>query len=443
MFITYYFPPSGGPGVQRVLRFLSALPKLGWQPVVLTVKEGDYPVRDASLLAKVPPGVRVQRTFIPEPYRLYRKFTKRKEGEALDLAALALGENETLSLRERLALLLRDWLFIPDPRTGWLPFAVPAGLKLIREEKIDLIFSSAPPNTVHLVACWLKRLSGKKWVADFRDPWFKYLAPKRRSAVPRKIDEALSRGVVKHADYLVWVCEGVRKEMARTTGENLPEKETIITNGYDRSDFENLPAKRDSKFTVTYVGSLFVRYDLTAFIQALAVLVQEHKNFQQDFRLVFCGVVDEGVKEKLLASNFGSNIDFLGYQDHRTTLTKMVSSALLLLYIIDSFEGKNIPTSKLFEYLGAQRPILALAPRDSDAARILSKTRAGSIVPPNDSGRIQAAVLEWYQEWQKNGLRSSGSDLSEVEKFEVTHLTAELTRVWESVLPHATNKTRT
>lgn len=415
-----------------MLRFLTCLPDFGWQPIILTVKNGDYPVRDESLLAKIPTGVPVHRTFIPEPYQLYRKFTQRKEDEALDLSALSLSDQKELSLKERVAFMLRDWLFIPDPRVGWLPFALVQGLKLIREHKIDLIFSSAPPNSVHLIAYWLRRLSGKKWVADFRDPWFKYLAPRRSGWLPRKIDLALCKTVVKHADHLVWVCEGVRKEMSRAISSALPAHESIITNGFDAKNFEELQPEQHDKFRITYVGTFFSRYHIDAFVAAVERLMQEHKDFARDFELVFCGAVDQSVQQRLSDSKLSENVHFLGYQDHRTTLTKMVSSTLLLLYIMDTPEGRNIPTSKLFEYLGARRPILALAPEDSDAGRILVRTKAGFIVDGEDEDAIHRHLLGLYQSWKEGELNAWQPEENTVLEFEVRNLTKDMVRTWES-----------
>lgn len=433
LIVTYYFPPSGGPAVQRILRFLSILPSLNWKPTILTVKNGDYPVRDESLLAKIPANVEVRRTTILEPYRYYRKLTKRNEGLAVDLSSAALDGSVRKSIGERFALFLRSWFFIPDPRIGWLPFAVREGLRVLREQEIDLIFSSGPPNTVHLVAFLLKRLTGKPWVADFRDPWFKYLMPRRSGWLPQKLDEALCRSVVKGADRVVWVSDGVRREMDLAARGLFAGKDTVITNGYSQADFDGLVPEKSEQFVVTYVGSFFGRYELDAFIEAVERLMTDEEDFKRDFKLVLCGAVDASIAAKLRASTFSENVEFLGYQDHKTTLTKMVSSTLLLLYIIDSFEGRNIPTSKLFEYLGARRTVLALAPEDSDAGRILRQTGAGRIVPSAEEESIQTAVLDYYQEWRAGGSIKPTGDSAAVAIYEMHSLARRLAGIWDSL----------
>lgn len=430
LYISYYFPPSGGPSVQRTLRFLSNLSQFDWDQVILTTKNGDFPTNDPTLLNKIPANTKVYRTYIPEPYRLYRRLTGRKHGQAIDLSTLAVAENDSPGLAERFATFIRTWFFIPDARIGWLPFAFFVGLKIIRKEKIDLIFSSAPPNTVHVVASMLKRVTGKKWVADFRDPWIKYLVPKRNSSLPRKLDLALNRMVVKHADHLIWVGKGVRKEVEKTSGKKFVGKETIITNGFNELDFENLGLRHTGKFTIMHVGTLYIRYDLTTLIKAIEKIYSTRDDFKRDFELVLCGSIDEQVRKKLENSKFQENIQFLGYLSHKATLARMLSSSLLLLYIIDSPEGKNIPTSKLFEYIGAKRPILALAPQDSEAAEILNRTKTGIVVPPADIEKIQNAILDLYQRWEENNTLILPYDAKEVQQFESKNLTRKLVTIW-------------
>lgn len=434
LIITYYFPPSGGAGVQRTLRFLNNLSQLGWESVILTVRNGDYPTIDNSLIKKVPPQTSIYRTFIPEPYSLYRKFTGRKIGEAIDLSTLSIDEQGTVSLKEKIAIFLRTWLFIPDARIGWFPFAFFKGLRVIRKEKIDLVFSTGPPNTVHIIAGALKFVTGKKWVADFRDPWFKYLVPKRNSIIPLKIDSALNKLVLNHADSLTWVCEGIKKETEKTSGIKIQTKNIIITNGFNELDFENLPSNSSNKFILTYVGSLFVRYDLTCFIRAIENIYSKHTNFREDLEMVFYGTVDSDVEMKFRNSEFHQNIRFMGYQNHKQTLTNMVSSTLLLLYIIDSPQGKNIPTSKLFEYIGAKRPILALAPQDSEAARIINKTKSGIIIQPDDSITIEKEVLFLYQQWSRSKQLVLDYDTNAIKQFEIKNLTKRMVDVWDANL---------
>lgn len=432
LIVTYYFPPAGGASVQRTLRFIHALPKESWEPVILTVGNGDYPARDESLLASLPPGLKVYRTYIPEPYKLYRKITGRAEGEALDLSALAVSEGRK-SPAEWLSTFIRDWFFVPDPRVGWLPFAVLKGRSIITRERIDLLYSTAPPNSTHLIAMLLKMSKEIKWVADFRDPWFKYLVPKRNAALPRRFDAWLCNQVLLHADRVLSVCDGVEKELKSTATFDFSAKSTVLTNGFIRERFAGKSYTGSAKFTIVYVGSLFVKYDFSNFISALERLFARDSVFRKRFELVFVGSVDQNIGEKFRKASFSSNIRFLGYQPHSKTVEIMTSATLLLLYIIDSPEGRNIPTSKLFEYLGARRPIFAIAPEDSDAGRIIRKTGAGVLVD-DAKEPIGSTIAELFQQWQQDRLVTPAGDENAVNQFEMANLTAKLVDIWDKVL---------
>ncbi len=430
LIVAYYFPPAGGPAVQRLLRFLRNLEQFNWRATVLTVRDGDFQALDETLLQTVPASTDVQRTYIPEPYKLYRRFTGSSSAEGLDLSVLASDGSQNQSFRERFSFFIRNWLFIPDPRIAWLPFAVLRGRRLIRQQKIDLIFSSAPPNSVHLIAYLLQKFTGRKWVADFRDPWFKYLAPQRKGVLVRKLDLGLAKLVMKKADHLIWVCPGVRKEMMRLPGAPAVKGESVVSNGFDKSIFEHDNVTRTDKFRIVYVGSLYIKYDLSAFIAALSREYRASQALQKDLELVFCGRVDENVTKSLRNSVFASNIKFLGYLPHAETVSQMLSAHVLLLYIIDSEHGKNIPTSKLFEYLGAKRRVLALAPEDSDAAFILRETKTGVIVPPADPEAIQDAINGLYRDWRSGAGAAIAADSPEVAAYEIQHLTTKLTGIW-------------
>ena len=434
LFITYYFPPSGGPAVQRILRFVRHLPGFGWKPIVLTVKDGDFPVLDRSLLVKVPPETLVYRTFIPEPYKFYRKFISGNDVEALDITTLAVDDTEEVSLKERIAFWVRSWIFIPDPRIGWLPFAVYKGWRIVRQHKVDLIFSSGPPNTVHLIAWVLKIMTRKKWVSDFRDPWFKHLVPARKGWLPRKIEEKMCRLTLTASNHVVAVGNGVGQELASSVGRSLATKYSTIFNGFDSDNFKDLAAQDASHFRICYVGSFFGRYDPASFVTAMEQLSEENPDFKASLEMVFCGRVDDDVKRRFLSAKFAQRVKFVDYQSHRETLQLMKSSTLLLLYIIDSEQGRHILTTKLYEYLGSRKPILALAPDDSEAANIIRKTNAGYIVSPNRIFKIRRKLLLIFEEWRENKLRNFCPNETEVLNFEGQNLTRQLATVFDQLV---------
>ena len=433
--ISYYFPPSGGPGVQRVLKFIRHLPKFGWEPIVLTVTEqADFIIRDDSLMSEIPGNLNLKRTAIFEPYSFYRKLTGKGESAELDLNALNVSQGGKQKLGERISLFLREWLFIPDARVGWLPFAFFAGLAIIRKHKPLIIFSSGPPNTVHLIAYLLKKITNTPWVADFRDPWFKYLVPERKYFLPRKIDHWMARQVVTCCDQIVTVCKGVRRELEHDFRDWVTDKIEIITNGYSRENFYRIQTNDNLKteFRLVYVGSIFVKYDMSSLITAINALWDEQNNFTNYFKFIICGRVDQNVRQAFEESKFASAIEYLGYRNYIEALEIMQSATVLLLYIMDSERGKNIPTSKLYEYLGAGKPILALSPKDSDAAEIINDVKAGIIASPANTEAIKSALAILFNDWQKDELIQAANS-NKREKYEMKALTRRLADIFQKV----------
>jgi glycosyltransferase involved in cell wall biosynthesis len=433
LIITYYFPPAGGAAVQRTLKFIRFLSSYEWEPIVLTVSNPDYPIVDKQLLSKVPPWLKVYTSYIFEPHRLYMRFTNKKPEQAIDFSVDRSQRIAALPFKERVSDFIRSWCFIPDARVFWTPFAVWRGLTVIKKENIDLIYSSAPPNTVHLVASALRFLTRKKWVADFRDPWTKYLGPQRRDFIPKKLDEFLGERIIRHADRVVCVGKGVKSELEKTAKQAPLRKITVITNGYDEEDYDGLGMKLREEFTVCYIGSLYAKYDFGPFVTAIENIIKQNDDFEDDFRLVFCGRLDTESQAKFEESGFKDNIEFLGNKPHKEAIETMCAATLLLLYVINSVAGKGIPTSKLYEYIGSKRPILALAPEDSEASEIITETGTGVIVPPDQVEAITRAILKLYERWKQGDLHNMLQMKPERKKYEIRRLTLALVNVFDDV----------
>jgi len=433
LIVCYYFPPSGGPGVQRVLKFLPQLIKLNWQPLILTVKENaEFFVRDESLLASVPDSVTVKRTGIFEPYTFYRKMTGKKTGDFLDGMTLSLSERQHKSFAEKISLFLRSWLFIPDARIGWLWPAVLAGLRVIRQQRPDVILTSGPPNTTHLIGLVLRIITKRPWIADFRDPWFKFLVPQRQYRLPQKIDALMGAAVVHKADRIIAVCKGVKRELVEHFGVQLGEKIEIITNGYSQKNFDAITQQaHKDKFTISYIGSIYHRYDFRAFLAALDRLYNQDSKFRQSFTMQIVGSVDSISRQWFENADCCSQIFMLGYMSYFQALTVMKASSLLVLYIMDNERGKNIPTSKLYEYIGSGRPILVLAPEDSDAAEILRDVGGSVIIPPNDTDAIYGALASLFQKWQQKLPEMSAESNTKRKKYEMRALTQQLVGIFD------------
>ncbi len=400
LIITYYWPPSGGPGVQRVLKFAKYLPHFGWEPIILTVKNGTYPAIDESLEKDIPKNCKVFKTKALEPNFLYRKFTGMKKGDKIPVANLA---QKNISRKKKMANWVRLNLFIPDAKIGWIPYAVKQGKKIIEQEEPDLIFSSSPPPSVHLIAKRLAKWSGIKWVADFRDPWtdiYHYDGVKR-SAYAKNKDLRLERKVVENADKMIVVSKHIGKYLLK---QNLHQTATVITNGYDESDFE--PIKNNSFgefFTVSYAGKINNQQNPENFWKALSSLKNTHKDFSKKLRIHLMGNITGDVLESIYALNLEENLIQPGYVSHPEMLVQLSYSEILLLLIPNTKKNLSIVPGKIFEYLAIQKFIIGIGPEKGDAADILNETKSGKMFEFGDFENVKNTILKQFHNWE-NGV---------------------------------------
>lgn len=428
--ITYYWPPSGGPGVQRVLKFCKYLSEFGWQPVVLTVAEGDYPSRDETLLPEIPPNLKVYKTKTLEPYNIYRKITG-QAGEA-GIPTFVLGVKKKQSLSERLSYWARANLFIPDARIGWLPYAVRQGKEIFRREKIDLIFSSGPPHTVHLIAKQLAKKYHRPWVADFRDPWVDivYYTDFNRSKLSRRIDRHLEKGVLTWADAIVTVSQAMLTQIFQPKAEN---KYFYIPNGFDPDDFQDIAFQASSKFRISYVGNLWKHHKPEIFFEALAQIISGQADFAKDLSLIFVGNLHDSAKEMIERAGLEKYLTRIEYLPHKEAIRYMVNTEILLLTIFqDRFDKGHLP-GKLFEYLASGAFILGIGPPDGDGAEIIKETQSGVIIDYDDLESAKRHIARQYEIWKKNPGERFGLP-EKIEKYSRRNLTQRLSEVFDALI---------
>lgn len=391
LIITYYFPPSGGAGVQRVLKFVKYLPEFGWEPTVLTVNENaEFPTRDVSLYNEIPEHIQIMRTPLFEPYKVYLKFTGKTASQGMDIATLHQGRK---SFKEAMAEWIRSTFFIPDARCLWKRTAVPFGKRLLKEKHFDVIFSSAPPYTTHLIGKRLAKYSGKPWVADFRDSWVGWLSAAQRWWMPRKIELTMENAVLRDASRITHVSKGVKTDLL-SRHLNIPaDKWTLLTNGFDQADFDGIHKKPpENPFVITYTGSLYGHRNPHTFLAGLRMLVDEHAEYNKRIKVMFVGRVDP---EFLTAfQQFGDMIQHIPYVSHHESIRYLLGSHALLLIIDDSPAMKSIITGKLYEYIGARRPVLAIAP-EGEAAELIRTAGIGEVVAPMDAGSVCRILKAW------------------------------------------------
>ena len=407
LIITYYWPPSGGAGVQRWLKFVKYLPGYDVEPIVLTVdpEYASYPQIDSGLADNVPAGTRIFRT---------RSF------EILNIISGFLGKDKVpyggfsnvprKNLFHTLLRFIRGNFFIPDARTGWIRFAVKKAREIIKLHEIDTIITTGPPHSTHIVGLRLKNKLNVKWIADFRDPWtdIYYYSDMLHSPVAKMIDRAKERNVLALADKVIAVNKSVGKLLATKIDDAKKDKFTVITNGYDEDDFDIEP-RPSGEFVITYSGSLSENYSPEVFFKSLSEIVKKHPGISFRFRLA--GYISSGVEQVL--KNYGLHriFEYHGYVDH-AKLPRLLKSSTILLYIFPETGGKYTGSSgKLYEYLAACRPVIAIDSPHSDAAAIIEECQAGKTFLRDNHEGIRDYIEHLIGEYKKAGEVRSGNGL--------------------------------
>lgn len=372
LLISYYFPPAGGPGVQRVLKFCKFLPQFGFRPFILTVKNGEFPAEDPSLEKDIPPGTVINRTFIPEPYAGYKLFTGMKKSEKTGVAFVKKGSSSKESWKEKLSVWIRGNLFVPDARVLWRFTAVPAGIRLVKKEKIPVIFSSGPPHSVHLTAMAISKKTGCAWVADFRDPWtgIDYYQKLRLTLPADRLHHRLERKVLQTATDIVVVSESMKTDFSRITTRPV----TIIPNGYDE---EELPAGTlqppPDKLVIGYIGNMYPVKNWAEVFGTIRRWLKDNPELKTRLELKFAGNEDGSVLSLIRENGLEANTRLLGYLPHDRALEELFSCHALLLVVNQEPGNTHVLTGKLFEYLSTGCPILFSGPIPGDAWSLLNQ----------------------------------------------------------------------
>jgi glycosyltransferase involved in cell wall biosynthesis len=387
LIITYYWPPSGGAGVQRWLKFTKYLPSSGWLPVVLTVKPefAAYPFKDISLYGEIPLDVEIHRTKAINYFSLYNT-----DQSKIPHAGFASGSDN--SRKNMISRFIRGNFFIPDPRKGWNRYAFRKACELIKLENISHIITTSPPHSTQLIGLKLKRkFPHIKWVADLRDPWtdIYYYDMFKPSLLARMADREMERNVLTKADTIITVGQTLAGILG-SKGEKISHKIHILPNGYDEEDFEGILPIIPEQFTITYVGTLSPAYPVNGLIEAVKGL----RVNDRPVSLKFVGTVPEPIRELFPADEEGNRPDFIQYCEHPEAIRYMMESTMLLLIIPDHPSNKSILTGKIFEYLATEKPVLLLGPADGDAAQLMVKCGYQGIFDYNDVQGIRSFILK-------------------------------------------------
>lgn len=390
LIITYYWPPSGGSGVQRWVKFSKYLPSQGWQPVIYTPENPDMPSIDQSLYSDIPEEAEIIKRPITEIYSIYRKISGNKGGGEVNPI-----NSQKKTLKQKLMLAIRGNLFIPDPRISWLRPSVRFLKKYLREHPVDVIVSTGPPHSMHLIAREVSKATGIPWVADFRDPWtrmfyFKHLA---LSDWARKKHEKLEKMVLDDASAVVAVSPLVQEEFKTMTGNRIE----LVTNGYDPEDFGQV-VEPDGHFNIVHTGLFASDGNPETLWKVLSDLCREDARFADQLRIRLVGKNDTMILDSIHAAGLERNLVDLGYRDHTVAVREQMGSTMLILPLRKEPEYRATLPGKLFEYLGSQRPVLGIGQTDGAMARILADTGAGETFEWDDEAGIRTYVLK---RWEK------------------------------------------
>ena len=415
LIITYYWPPAGGPGVQRWLKFVKYLRDYGVDPVLYVPENPHYPLIDEGFLDEIPTDIKIYKGHIFEPYR-FAGMVSRKKTDRISSGIITAKDQ---SLLEKTMLWVRGNFFIPDARIYWVKPSVRFLSDVLNKEGIKTIITTGPPHSVHLIGYRLKQKYGMQWLADFRDPWTSigYHKKLKLAKVSQRKHKRLEQLVLNAADKIIVTSFTTKNEFGTITSRPIE----VITNGYD-----GMPVHRemlDAKFTLSHTGSLLTGRNPGNLWKVLSELITENGEFRNALQLRFAGVVSKEVLETLQNFNLDPYIKLEGYLSHKETLRFQQRSQLLLLAEIDSVETKGIIPGKLFEYMAAGRPILGIGPKGWEVGEIVAGTGTGKTFDYGEDSQIKKLLLEWFADYRegKLGVRPVG-----IEKYSRKELTKKL-----------------
>ena len=436
LIVTYYWPPAGGPGVQRWLKFAKYLPEFGWEPIIYTPENPSYPLVDETLIKEVPQDLKIVKTNIWEPYQIAEKFSKSNKkfkGGQFDV-----GKNQ--SFVSKLSIFIRGNFFIPDARKFWVKPSIKFLKEYLTENHIDTIVTTGPPHSLHLIGLELKKeLPNLKWIADFRDPWteISYYKHLKLTSSSDKKHRQLEKSVFENAD-LTLATSYTDAENFRKNGANA----FCVTNGFDVSEslsvgeLESLnetpkPSNYKTlkpKFTLSYVGVLEQLRNPENLWKSLKDLCETNPDFANDFELKFVGRIDDKILNDIENSVLKNNIKNLGYLSHDESVKEMEKSDLLLITNFPNESSKGIIPGKLFEYLATGKPILSFGPKDADVEKILNKTKAGKHFDYSENEEISDFILSLYKDWKSGKTIHNSANINQFCRKELAKQLANLLR---------------
>lgn len=423
LIITYYWPPSGGAGVQRWLKFSKYLPAFNIQPVIFTPSNPEFPVEDFELLKDIPKEAEVIKIPIWEPYQLYKKFTGKKKDDKLNAGFTS--EKKGSTLTESISVWIRGNLFIPDARKFWIKPASKYLIEYLQKNTIDTIISTGPPHSMHLIALHIKKkFNHINWIADFRDPWtnIDYYKDLKLSAASDKKHHEMEKSVLENADHVISVGSTLNDEL-KTILNHSENKFKVILNGFDEDDYPSNNLEKDQSFSIAHIGTMAKSRNPDLLWEVLHDLCCENENFKKDLQIKLIGKVDHSVLSSIEQYKLKDYLKKTDYLPHNEVIIEQMKSRVLLLIVNQTPNAKGILTGKFFEYMASKSPVLCIGPEDGDLAKILYETKCGLISNYSDKEKLKQNILKLYSDY-KNKTKSIQAE--SIQKYSRKNLTAVL-----------------
>ena len=428
LIISYYWPPTGGSGVQRWVKFAKYLPAEGWQPVIYTPENPEQLAVDASLEAEVPTEAEVIRRRIVEPYEMYKKLL-RKSGHSKEAVEVNPVNAQNKSFMQKFAMWIRGNFFRPDPRCLWIRPSVKFLKKYLKEHPVDLIVSTGPPQSMHLIGRKLAAETGLPWIADFRDPWTKifYFKHLSMTLATQKWHHKMEKKVLDDATAVVAVSPLVQQDFQAMTQTPVE----LITNGFDECDFAaekciEAAGGAEREFVIVHTGLFAADGNPTVLWDVLAEKCNKDSEFKKLMKIRLVGKTDEQILKAIKDAGLDQNLEDMGYQPHAVAVEQQRKASLLILPLRKEPEYKAVLPGKLFEYLASWRPVLGIGQTDGAMSMILNNTKTGMVLDWEDRTSIGKFIDICWDKHLAGTLMVEDADISQFTRRNLTRRMAQL-----------------
>ncbi len=436
LFCAYIFPPLGGAGVQRSLKFVKYLRDFGYEPIILTVGENDKKLTcDTTLLEDIPKDITVIRidskVFLPE-------LLPQEERQEIFNLYCGIVQSEGWIEEYLKAIQDADVRLIPDNQIIWVNECLKRIEQRLNLEEIDIIYTTGNPYSTYFLGYYIKRKYGIKWIQDYRDPWMTnafYLENYHDNIKgTEQLQKELEKNLTRYSDAILVVAPKMKEEFVTEYGIH-ENKVFGITNGYDEDDFKNIAdyCERNKKFTLCYNGMIYIDRNPLELLRIINELIDEKRIMRDEIQWIFNGTFEKDWKQKIDAMDQYQIVKYNGYLMHHDSIQSAIQSDLLILFGAKGEATKILYTGKVFEYIRMKRPILSFSTEGGVLTDILKETQTGENFEYDDSKNVKRYLLQKYDQW-KNGEEEKCGKEEAIQKYSRKYLTYKLAEIFDNIL---------